>query len=245
MKYNNIVLLALNCLVIIFLCSCNRKNFRDYEFINYYTDYEYIELNNEVDYSLALRSDTLDLCILNKSKNTIFLFDSYINDEELSEGILNSDVVYRYNTHNKVFKISFLPILPCLTYMKGDLIVLGPRRILSKWQIKYSFKPIKAHETYCFSLPFTARRENTWLEDLDVRDFNKWDLNRPRFEKSTQHISETDSIIFLEFAIFNDTTCLGFNNYYYNEFNFNNKIKTFKNLSIPLTKDIIEVIFRN
>lgn len=226
------------------LCSCIRCNYDGFK--EKYVENDSLDIS--ISYILSMSNDTLDLCLTNIGNEEVFLFDSYLNDYEFSMGILEGDAIYRYNSDRNTFLLSFLPLLPFLSSRYGDLIVLGNRRITrGLGNTIYSFRPIGVNETICLHLPFAKPRIDKWQKDIDVKKFNKWDRqNIMKFELSDHCLSETDiPEVFLELAIYGDTLSLSKYDYYQNEFDFNNKIKNFKALYIPLTQDIIEMIFRN
>ncbi len=226
------------------LCSCIRGNYDGFK--EKYVENDSIDIS--ISYLLSMSNDTLDLCLTNLGDEEIILFDSYLNDHEFSMGILEGDAIYRYNSDRNTFLVSFLPLLPFLSSTYGDLIVFGKRRITrGLGSTIYSFRPIGVNETICLHLPFVKPRIDKWQKDIDVKKFNKWDRqNIMKFQPSDHCLSESDAPeVFLELAIYSDTLSLTKYDYYMNEFDFNNKIKNYKTLYIPLTQDIIEMIFRD
>lgn len=233
--------------------SCNRVNFTDYGYIRpndtVFVGYEHLE-DTIVSYDLSLRADTVDIRLTNISDKTILLFDGYFLDRErdFHYVVLVDDILYRYNPHKDIFKISFLPLVQYLTYVPWDVIVIGRGRVTRGFQVLYSFRPIKQGETICISLPFKFPRADTWIEDIDTRDYNVWEARGKatvtKIKKSEKQISQTENPeVCMEFALYCDTTGLSIDDFFSNTGRFNNRVKCFKTLCIPLTKDIIEMIF--
>lgn len=235
---------CINLILVGVLCSCSTGNYEVFE----NSDKESDNIGLNISYGVSLNNDTLKLCLTNIGEKPVFLFDSYLNDYEFRMKILEGDAIYRYNSDEDIFKLSFLPLLPYLSYHRGDLIAIGERRITrGLGNTVYSFRPIGVNETICINLPFEEPRMDRWQKDIDVKQFNKWDMkDRMKFEQSDHCLNKTDSPeVFFEIAIYNDTVSLNEYDYYLHEYDFNNKIKKFKTLQIPLTQDIINMIFRN
>ncbi len=232
------------------LCTCSKKPIVGYNYVkpkkSIFVDYDYLEPDTMISYSLSLHNDTIDICLTNNGDSSLILLDSFLTDRELSNGVLEDDILYRYNPHKDVFKISFLPLLQYMTFRPFDVIVMGKWRVIRGFQVLYSYKAIEPAETVCYSVPFKVPREDTWMQDIDVRDYNIWDgrgrATVIRTKKIDKHIRESEvPDVRMELAVYCDTT--GVNS---NDFSFvNNKLKTFKVVNIPLPKDIIEMIFRD
>lgn len=90
--------------------------------------------------------EMLRIEIINNTRDTIFLFNSYFD-----KNITSSKYIYRYDKKNKSVNISFLPLIPYLFTRYSDRIVLQDR-IVKEYQTVYDFYKIPPYYKHTLNI---------------------------------------------------------------------------------------------
>lgn len=155
--------------------------------------------------------DDNEACIslINNSNDTVYVFSSYF-DKELCRSIY----LHRYAKKDKMYKLSFLPLLPYLSPNLSDNVVDGASKIISKSQIKFVFISIAPKDTVDIYIPKEALVSNRYMRDVCAERKNKFDSIRWKKWKEER----TDNLIHVEFAIYKDVSFAKLENYYFDEY---------------------------
>lgn len=189
--------------------------------------------NGKIQSYTKMENDTLRITLFNSGEDTLYLFNSYI---ELSpkhdcgkEPLWESEYLHRYDKKGKIYKLSFLPIIPYLSVRFNDLITLGKQRILKKWAILYSFKPIAPEKSVVISIPRKALVYDAYTKDINLKDYGKND--NICFKEATV---KAPFSITIELAIYKNIDLLiNQDAYYFREGEFDAQAKDYIVLSIP------------
>ena len=189
--------------------------------------------NNPIQSSVSIQNDTLHIRLYNSGVDTLFLFNSYI---ELNtqhdcgkEPFWESEFLHRYDINNKTYKLSFLPLIPYLSVRFSDVITLGKQRILKKWNVLYSFRPILPSESIVVSIPKMALTYNYYTRDIVLKDYGKNDQLHFKRVKV-----KAPSSIIIEFAIYKKINLLTNQKaYYFSETDFDTQAKDYEVISVP------------
>ena len=137
-------------------------------------------------------NDSLIVTISNYSSDTLYLFDSYLRDN-----LYESDVLHRFDKHNKVFKTSFLPLINYLTPKRQlCLIVLGNERLIRPNQIAYSFIEIPPFSSIKISMQKEIIFSEYYIKDFDTETSVK------RKKLKTKYYRKRQEPVLIEFAIY-------------------------------------------
>lgn len=174
------------------------------------------------DILFKISNDSLTIGIFNSSEqDTLYLFDSYLVPD-----LLYSKYLHRYNKKNQECKLSFLPLLPYLSFQKSSPIIIGQNRIVNYFQIIYSFQIIPPNSLIEIQFP------NNIFDTKYIKDFKAEELSK--FDKvKIKNISQPkckNQII--EFAIYDDISFFNEQDFYFNEKIFNEKALSYKLLRI-------------
>ncbi len=163
--------------------------------------------------------------ICNLKKDTVFLFDSYLNNE-----LAQSFYLQRIDKENKVSKISFVPIIPFLSTQLSDVVILGNEKIVKKYQVIYSFKKIPPQSFIEIIIKKEIFNNSYCIFDFNANALTKFE--NPKFDliECNEFQNFTNSI---EFAIYENIDLLiNDKAYYLDEFNFNKQAQSFSILTI-------------
>jgi hypothetical protein len=147
------------------------------------------------------------LRILNKTTDTIFLFDSYFNNSNAT--LIKSPLTHRLNKPLKTYTISFLPFIYTLTTVHTvDYIIPDDLMLLRYGQVRYHFIAIPPNHSYSFYLSDAVLFPSKISKDFDINDPNEY--------KSVKIFSfEKEKIkgykIFVELAYYNNIDFIGYN----------------------------------
>ena len=155
--------------------------------------------------------DDNEACIslINNSDDTVYVFSSYF-DKELCRSVY----LHRYAKKDKIYKLSFLPLLPYLSPNLSDNIILGPSKVISYSQIKFDFAPIAPNDNVDIYIPKEALVSKSYMRDVCAEFKNK----NENFKWKKWKGERTDNIIHLEFAIYTDISFAKPENYYFDEY---------------------------
>jgi hypothetical protein len=163
--------------------------------------------------------------IINNSIDTLYLFDSYLN-----ENLYQSKYLHRFDVQKKQCKLSLLPLLPFLSVRYSDLVILGENKVANKWQVLYHFKAIPPNGGHTIVISKSAFYSEDYVKEVYPQKISKFDTIK--FRKSKHKKCST---VIVEFALYKNIDLLiSENAYYFDEFNFNEQALSFTVLSIAV-----------
>lgn len=182
--------------------------------------YELIDLN------------TVEVTVYNNSNSPAYLFDSY-----LKGGLYRSKYLHRYNEEDNTYKLSLIPLLPYLTVEYSHPIVeklqsLG--RVINYGEVTFGFQTIEPQSNYSFTIFVKDIIDSPFVYDIDLKNI---DYLPPRqlFRESKTIENPHVSSVTLELAIYKNINVLINNNaYHFDCYNYNQKAKDYKIISIVL-----------
>lgn len=171
--------------------------------------------------------ETIDLKVINNTKDTIFIFNSYFDND-----ISTSKYLYRYDEKKNVVNISYVPLLPYLFTKYSDKVSFE-NRIIKDYQVIYNFYKIPPSYEYSFSVPtinFKERKE--FIKDFDITKLNKFQKIK-RFKNIK--VKKTNPSFIVNVTYYNtvDTLCNA-NSYYQDELKFDTAARDFKIIQSPI-----------
>lgn len=174
----------------------------------------------------------LVITIFNTTKDTVNIFNSY-----LRPSLLSSKYLHRINSKRRIYKISFLPLVPYLFTKYSDVIT--GESITGSHQIVYDF----------FKLPPGTSQEITLLyqdlfrnknssknvsKDYDVKSLHKYSKGLPQ-DFCTAHKLKGKYSLQFEFAVYKSVSILCEQSaYYLREQEFDKQSKDFRVLTSPV-----------
>jgi hypothetical protein len=176
--------------------------------------------------------------IINNSKDTLYLFDSYLfdRDERIIGTYLDgkemqrSKYLHRYDKKTKQCKLSFLPLLPFLSVRHNDLIVLGGNKVAHIGQVLYHFRLIPPNSKNAIVISKSAFYSEDYVKEVYPQKISKFDTIKFRKSKHTK----CDTVI-VEFALYKNIDLLNSKDaYYFDEFNFNEQALSYIVLSVSV-----------
>ena len=176
-------------------------------------------------------NDCMIFEFINKSDDSLYLFDCYLNEISIlsKENLYDTKYLHRYDEKTKQCKISFLPLLPYLSVEYVDLTVIGEKRFVRKGQIIYHFSPIPPKGKLYISIPGTFFYSKKYVKDISLKSFSIFD-KRIKFDDILK--KECDQII-VEFAIYKNIDLLtSIDAYYLDEIRFNEQALSYEIFSI-------------
>lgn len=117
--------------------------------------------------------DTLLVSLKNNTNDTLFLFDSYLNEKR---HYMESRYLHRFNFSNKEFKLSFWPLV---TYLSPDVESYGyfrfpwfikPDDVIRYGKIGYHFNKMAPNESLFIRIPRKVFESNEFIQDFDVKE---------------------------------------------------------------------------
>lgn len=218
--------------VIGFFCSAQTKHY-DYKIIHD-DGAKVLNIDFIINYDDILFKDTLytkfndsdenfySIKFFNTSSDTIYLFDSYFNDNYIM-----SEYLHRYDKKSGLCKISLLPLLPYLDLAQTDRVIIGENRIISRFQVLYNFKKI---------LPFCGTEYKIRKDVFDVeyvKDFNMKNTSSTKKIKFKKIEKVNCKKRIIEFAFYYNIDFLDKNIFYYPQI-FDIHVKNYEILSIEI-----------
>ncbi len=88
----------------------------------------------------------LELTIKNEGADTLYLFDSYLSDP-----LRENRYLKRFDLREDKYKLSYAPFSEYLHLVKSDRLILGQDKILTPFQVKWSFLPIPPYTNQVLS----------------------------------------------------------------------------------------------
>jgi len=175
-----------------------------------------------------IKYDFIEIRICNVLKDTLYLFDSYLNKE-----FTLSKYLHRIDKKDKQLKISFLPIIPFLGVRRPDVIVLGENRLIKQSQILYHFTMIPPNKTLYLKIDASILTVNDFVKDVDLQEINRYE--DVKFKNAKNNLEDLTTIF--EFALYEKVNLLtNDESFYLDELNFNKQVTKYIKLEIPLEK---------
>jgi hypothetical protein len=174
------------------------------------------------------KSDFIEVRICNVLKDTLYLFDSYLNKE-----FALSKYLHRVDKKNEQLKISFLPILPFLGVKRPDVIILGENRLIKQSQILYHFTMILPNQTLQLKIDASILEVNDFVKDINLQEVNRYErIKFKNIKNDPGNLTTT-----FEFALYEKVNLLiDDESFYLDEFNFTKQSTKYIKLEIPLEK---------
>lgn len=168
--------------------------------------------------------DSITFMFLNKSNDTLYLFSSYFDNYCPS-----SKYLHRVDLSKHVYRISFVPLIPFISYSLSDKIVLNDRRVISLGQVTYKFIQLLPKKSTTLNLEKNIvfknyNNKNNLVEDFNLKDLSFNQLNKLHFY-NLKAIKKSCKLKF-EFAIYKDIS-------------FVNKIKIYGENTIDAYKYLV------
>ncbi|MDH6310475.1 hypothetical protein M2451_004019 [Dysgonomonas sp. PFB1-18] len=175
--------------------------------------------------------DVFEFELINNTSDSLYLFDSYLNENAFSdiEQLYNARYLHRFDRKENQCKLSFLPLIPYLSVERNDLYIIGENRLIRKGQILYSFKSILPHSKLCIKIPKESFYQEKYIKEVDTKKMSKFDKK--------MKIKNIDGVkcdnIVVEFAVYKNINIINnFEAYYYNEFEFNEQVLSYSIISV-------------
>ncbi len=201
-------------------CSCNEA--KPIIGKNYFADSLYA-VSKENATSIAVN-------LINTSKDTLFIFSSYLQKQFLS-----SRYLHRVDLLNKIYKISFLPIVPYVFTKYSDAVVMNDNAIIGNHQIVYDFFKLppnsSQHLEFSDQQLFSSKSEkNNASKDFDTKKLNKYSKKPQTFYTTSTLKGKYE----FEFAVYKSVDLLcNEHAYYLQESGFDKRSKSFNVLTVP------------
>jgi len=170
------------------------------------------------------KGDFYEIKFGNSLSDTIYLFDSYMTND-----LIGSKYLHRYNKKQSVCKLSLVPIVAYLSIRRTDRMVLGHERVRHRHQILYSFKTIPPNTYLCINILKSVLDFDELIEDFDDKRISKFD--NIKFKSLTNVKCDSKMI---ELAFYKDISKIS-DIYYVDEFNFDTRARAYNTISITLT----------
>jgi len=171
----------------------------------------------------------LVVTIINTTKDTLYVFNSY-----LQPSLLSSKYLHRINSKDKLYKISFLPLVPYMFTKYSDVITDEP--IVGNHQIVYDFfkllpstsQEIKMSYDNLFKRKGSAKNVSM---DYDVKTLHKYSKGLPQKFCTAGKLKGKYNLQ-IEFAVYKSVSLLCEESaYYVQEQAFEKQSKDFKILT--------------
>lgn len=175
--------------------------------------------------------------IVNNTKDSLYLFDSYLFDNEKriistydGRVIQSSKYLHRYDKKTRQCKLSFLPLLPYLTAKYSDRpLVVGENKVAYHGQVLYNFSLISPQSRLQIAICKEAIYQETYVKEIYPKKHSKFE-NRIKFSKDLYPKCEN---IVAEFAVYKNVNLLtSHESFLYDEYNFNKQGLSYMILSI-------------
>ena len=133
--------------------------------------------------------DTLLVSFMNRSKDTLYILNSY-----LPKSYQSASCLHRVDVENAKYIISFLPLLPFLGTRSDDRVLISSERVCSPFQIKYNFIKLAPDSYFNFTLDSKAiakvssTRDYVYM-DIDPKQLSKFGHGVPFVSISKRDVS--------------------------------------------------------
>ena len=159
----------------------------------------------------SIESDSIVLCLNNNTSEPAYLFDSYLNEYDISY----VSYIHRYNKEKDIIKVSFLPFQQYVsvpTKAKDRKVILGEERYLIDGQIYYHFTKINAGDSLAIYISKKTLTSDRYYYDVDLREYTHLEKakkgKKARFKKNLKLKQLKEAInldeITIELAVYRD-----------------------------------------
>ena len=128
-----------------------------------------LEMNDSLKVNISIREEIVEIVIENKGQSTVHIFDSYFD-----ENAYYSRYVHQYDNRNRIKYLSFLPLLPYLSVLRSDRIILGEKKIVTGGNYVYHFAPIVSGAKYILSIPISAFYQDAFVRRICAKSYTKY-----------------------------------------------------------------------
>lgn len=204
-------------------CSCEKVGISISTLSNYSNDSLFASSSSD--------SFSTHITFFNKSVDTVYLFNSY-----LQQSFLSSKYLHRIDFVNREYKISFLPLVPFLFTEYSDLLQTK-NAIVGRNQVVYNFYKLLPQTSYSLTLPYqdlflTNIKQRLAVKDFNVKSLNKFN-NKVKFKAASLDKVPTQFSYYFEFAFYKSVSFLCDKSaYYIQEYQFDKQAKEFEVIKI-------------
>ena len=178
--------------------------------------------------SVSYSETAMDIIINNDCKEDVYLFDSYLTDEN------TSDYLHLYDSDSDICYLSFLPLIPYLGGMKPDRYRIG-RNVINKGFYSYHFITISAQDSVKICIPLSAFQHDHYMKYVDVSQYSKFDKGIQFWDSP----GPTTKRYLVRLAIYEDVgILLDHDAYATKEYEYNNQALSYSVLTIPVDSTI-------
>ncbi len=157
----------------------------------------------ELDLSYHADNDTVIFDFKNNTSDTLYLFSTYF-----SKDLLSSKYLHTINKKNKIYKVSYAPLLRYITAYLTDRIVLGEDRIIVEGQNKYKFELVAPDSIFSLKLAICDIFNKMGEKNNVVKDFTEKELRKKEFKYVTYNFKQDCFDLIFEFAYYKDINLL-------------------------------------
>lgn len=176
------------------------------------------------------KTDGIEISINNTTKDTIYLFSSYLKDVFYRSRYLN-----RVDKKRKINKLSLLPLPPFISTKYADNIVGGENALVCQNQILYHFIVIPPNLSHKVLLPNDIMTVNKVTKDFDLTSLHLF--SKLKFKVTNLDGLKKMKLVpkIIEFAIYRDIKMLcNEKAYYLNIRDFDIASKNYEIIKIQL-----------
>lgn len=148
-------------------------------------------------------NDTISFNFKNNSSDTLYLFSTYFLKD-----LLSSKYLHKIDKKNKIYKVSYVPLLRYLSAYLTDRIVLGEDRIVVEGQNKYKFEPIAPNGIFTLKLAISDVFNKMNEKNNVVKDFTDKELSKKKFKFATYDNKQGSFDLIFEFAYYKSVDLL-------------------------------------
>lgn len=181
----------------------------------------------------GVRNDSVNLRLCNMTTDTFYVFDSYLGGEQLNgyQAASESQFLHRYDNENKRFKLSFVPLLPYLSYNRSGLYLSSPDRVVKHMGVTYHFAELLPGAYFPIRISMQSFEESDYYYDIDMKNITIAD-KEIKFHKFARL---RPKIVYVELAVYYslNNICSG-DDFYFNSWKFDRSIKKWIEVSIPI-----------
>lgn len=171
--------------------------------------------------------------VVNPTKKTQYLFKSYFD-----KSLQSSKYLHEVDKKNKIYCISFVPIISNLTTKKDDKLIIGENSVCNRGQILYDFVKLMPNTYYDLKIDYGMLFINKNYDQNSVKSYSNEILSK--FNETSFNFLTTKKLkgkfnVVVEFAIYDDVSLLCSESaYYLNEFEFDKNARSFKVVNVPI-----------
>ncbi|MET3981623.1 hypothetical protein ABIB62_004239 [Mucilaginibacter sp. UYP25] len=185
------------------------------------------------------KESNLKISFYNPTVDTLYLFSSYLQHQFIS-----SKYIHRIDRKHKIYKISFLPLVPRL-YVKYSDNVINDNAIVSQNQVVYNFIKFPPLTKIDIELPYDtlfshSKEIDNVSEDYNVKSLNKYSKSIP-FKPYTFDLFKSNYQLNFEFAIYKSVNLLcNEKAFYLQEAAFDQQSKSFQTIKLRYNVKLIK-----